>query len=121
MLVDDFLHHREAKAGAAGFACDIRLERTAKYIRRKSRSIVFDGQPYRTRLRTRFLDFDKLGAHVNACVGSAGQCVLRIDQQVVNHLAQLGRVTFDQRQAGPQWLDPFDRAQSGRNRPLYRG
>ena len=95
MLVDDFLYHRKAKAGTAGFTCDIRLERTAKYIRWKSRSIVFDGQPYRARLGTRFLDFDQLGAYLNACIGSARQCVLGIYYQVMDHLAQLSRIAFD--------------------------
>ncbi len=97
MLVDDLFHHRKTKAGTARFARHIRLECTAKYICRKSRPIVFNIQAHGACLCIRLFDFDQFGSHENARIGPAGQCVLRIDQQVVNHLAQLRCIPFDQR------------------------
>ena len=102
VLVDDFLHHRKAQTGAAGFARDIWLERTAKYMRRETGAVVLNGKTNRPRLGVCFLDLDQFRANADTRIGSPRERVLRVDNQVVNYLPQLRRVAFDLRQTGTQ-------------------
>jgi hypothetical protein len=49
VLVDDFLHDRQTEPGSARFGRHIRFKCAPKYIRRKTRTIVFDRQAHGAR------------------------------------------------------------------------
>src|SRR5512137_3190438 len=98
VLVDDLLHHRESQPGPAGLRRDVRLERTPQYIRGEARSVVLHGQPHRARAGAAFIDLDEFGPDDDARIRTPRQRILRVGNQVVDHLTQLGGVTVDRRE-----------------------
>src|SRR5882672_7115903 len=95
VFVDDFFHHRQTQAGAAGFGCDIGFKGTPKYIRGKPGAVILDREAHRllhtVGRRTRFIDGDGLGAHDDSTGAHRThsfaqlQGVVGVGKQVVDH------------------------------------
>ena len=86
MLVGDFLHHGQAQARALGLGRDVRLERALQDMLGKAGAVVLhSGAPPRPRLVA-------IASALDATCAAAPRRsvrVLRVLQQVVDHLAQL--------------------------------
>ncbi|VBC39576.1 Uncharacterised protein [Burkholderia pseudomallei] len=101
MLVDDLLHGREAKPRALRLRRHVRLERARQDARRKTRTVVRDGQPNRDArfaVRVGIAIFYCLGFEQHTRMLDVGDRILRVLQQIVDHLTQLCRIAADHRQ-----------------------
>src|SRR5208283_1878693 len=87
MLVDDLLHDREAQAGAFGLGGHVRLERATHHVLGKPAARVGE--------RKYQLVASRLDSKLVYRLGDVRLRVDRILNQVMEHLAQTGRLTLD--------------------------
>src|SRR5262245_31390918 len=96
VLVYDLLHDRETEAGSARLRRHVGLEDARHQLRRKTIAVVRHREPHLVR--------HKLGAYLDRGFAPRSarlrKRILRVLQQVVEDLADLGRVGPDRRQLG---------------------